>query len=71
MFYYELSSLRWGNFNWYFADPVTAFAMEVAENNSRLKEQTGLKVMEIFSDEKYKIESEVIWDIFEVFKNSN
>lgn len=46
--------------NGYFADPVTAFAIEVAENNSRLKEQTGLKVMEIFSDEKYKIESEVI-----------
>lgn len=44
--------------------------MEVAENNSRLKVQTGLKLMEICSDEKYKIESEVIKDIFKLSEKS-
>lgn len=43
----------------YFVDPNEAFAHEVAEKNSRLKEQTGVKLMEISSDENYKIESEV------------
>ena len=40
-------------------DPATAFAMEVAEKNSRLKEQSGIDLMEISSDDNYKIESEV------------
>ena len=40
-------------------DPATAFAMEVAENNRRLKEQSGIDLMEISSDDKYKIDSEV------------
>ncbi|XP_062579234.1 uncharacterized protein LOC134241172 [Saccostrea cucullata] len=39
-------------------DPVTVFALEVAENNNKLKEQSGVKVMEISSDEYYKIETE-------------
>lgn len=46
-------------FNVYFADPITAFSLEVAEHNSRLKEQTGLELIEISSDDNYKIESEV------------
>ena len=33
--------------------------MEVAENNRRLKEQSGIDLMEISSDDKYKIDSEV------------
>nr|XP_022316810.1 fibroblast growth factor receptor 2-like [Crassostrea virginica] len=39
-------------------DPATAFAMEIAENNRRLKEQSGIDLMEISSDDNYKIESE-------------
>ena len=33
--------------------------MEVAEKNRRLKEQSGIDLMEISSDDNYKIESEV------------
>ena len=40
-------------------DPATAFAMEVAEKNRELKEQSGIDLMEISSDDNYKIESEV------------
>ena len=46
------------NFNC-LTDPATAFAMEIAENNRRLKEQSGIDLMEISSDDNYKIESEV------------
>ena len=40
-------------------EPATAFAMEVAEKNRRLKEQSGIDLMEISSDDNDKIESEV------------
>ena len=33
--------------------------MEVAEKNRRLSEQSGIDLMEISSDDNYKIESEV------------
>ena len=47
------------NLNCLTDDPATIFAMEVAENNRRLKEQSGIDLMEISSDDNYKIKSEV------------
>lgn len=46
----------------YIEDPILAFALEVAEHNRRLKEQIGLELMEISSDENCKIESVVKLD---------
>lgn len=40
-------------------DPATIFALEVAENNSKLKEQSGIDTLEISDDYFYSIESEV------------
>ncbi|XP_061187066.1 uncharacterized protein LOC133195224 [Saccostrea echinata] len=40
-------------------DPQTVFASEVAENNSKQREEIGLTIMEISSVKNYKIEDEV------------